>query len=1806
MAFQYVLPHTVTAQLDSLRRRVRRVAFLRGCGLFLTLSCGLLISIALTDFLLDLTVTSRLLAFLSFCFVEAVLAGVLLIRPFVIPLKDAEVATLAEERFPELGERVSSLVELSDPDIPESEKGSPLMRDLLEEETIQELARCDFNEAVSTRPAIRRLSYGVGTLSFLILSLLIFPSVSSLLLARLFKPWGNYESVSRLTFDIQGAEEFVARGDDIEIAARMAWRNGSDAPIPEPVELAWQSDNGNADMRTLRYDPDRNVFATVIPNVQDSLRFYVSSAGSRSRQFDITVLDRPEVLTAKLEITPPGYLGQPRESIDGVTGDIPVFEHSRLAFDLTFKHPVEEASINWLAAMVLPESELAGDQQIEPLDDDSAEETRRSAPYTNDLVAVDDLPATQLTVSEDRLSAHLEMPATIQGAFQFLLKESHGLTSNGEPHRQINIIRDQPPLLKLHGGHQDRARPTDVYGIRVSAADDVALEKLELHVTSREGLNEIIRAPQSLLGQETLEHEFRIDLADIAVASGDFLKLQIRAVDGRPTPAPNEVWSEIRYVAISDDASAQGTGDVLARQEQIRKELQDIRDQLRAAVEQSDQLRAEAQRSLNNDRQFAQQQAVQNLASDEENLAARLAALADRFSRHPLFANLSDDLWRMAADELDPVALKLADSPQQDLKDQITTIEENSTVVDLVEEKVSSIAAEFEKLADLEDDLLELNRIAQRAKQLVDDARQLEQFREEVLAQAPDATDTLDAETAQRQEELQQELAENQQLLTEEQSELVAALENLLQQRPELLQAARDHQLEKLADLAEQARHIAEPQELLAESLQQNAEQTQQAAAPLAERQQQISQQVDQLTAQTNAQQSRRLVTPIDPELARQIADELTKGNLTQAEELAKQAQQDLAELAKELSENAQLPADPKAAAAELAERQQALAEEIAATQSNATPNTTPKTDRSSAPAPSSSELRNLAARQAALQMAAAQLQTDRQSRDEQQAAVNEAAETLQKLIEAAKRERAEQAEAIGEAARQSDEAAAAMQQLAENILSEAQQREEALDELQRLRQEDGTDNEDLSDEELARRMQDLLNPPRPVPQETAQQARQLAGNQQELREQTETLDDEFSPEGEEPDDNEAAPNNQARAQAAEQLAEQEADLAEQAAGLPSEIGALERAEAVAELDEARQALENGELQAAAEAQRQAQTALENFARQADALSSSPSSSSPEPPGQQVAASGPTEPGSEPPPVDDQPANGQSPENSTPASQPAGDAPSPEQLAAQAQQLADLQQELQQAIAELGPPPAVTQSDSAQSDDPSPTPAAGSDSAAPSGQQQTQETLSELLAQQEALTNQAAQLAVQTAQQTGVDSEATQAASQAAQQSAQAESAARGGQFAQAASEATRAQQTASESAGALEETAPALAEQARQLADQQQQMAEAFEQLERSPGQRAAAQQAQQQQLAAEADQIAQALEELAGQLGAQPLDLQPQSEQATSAQQSAQRGQQSASQAAQSLQTGNQNQAAQSAQQAADALRQSAQQAAANAAPSSTESPVPGEFAAQIADAMRQLQAAQQQLAQAAAASGQAGQPTSQPASESGQPASASSDPGAAALDAATGEAAAAQPSSVESPPGSAESSQDQAAPGNTTQPSSDAPTPNTGASDGQTSERRSSGTPDSNGQPGSLPGSESAPQTQQRNGALAAAADALQQAAELLSDATQQLAADGSQSGDNQSGDNQGQSNQQPSSQQPGLGNSGTGAFVAGDTGGPLDTELKRRAMKNWGKLPGNLKTEILQSSQRKANGDYAKLIKLYFEELAKAGQSTESRE
>jgi len=102
----------------------------------------------------------------------------------------------------------------------------------------------------------------------------------------------------------------------------------------------------------------------------------------------------------------------------------------------------------------------------------------------------------------------------------------------------------------------------------------------------------------------------------------------------------------------------------------------------------------------------------------------------------------------------------------------------------------------------------------------------------------------------------------------------------------------------------------------------------------------------------------------------------------------------------------------------------------------------------------------------------------------------------------------------------------------------------------------------------------------------------------------------------------------------------------------------------------------------------------------------------------------------------------------------------------------------------------------------------------------------------------------------------------------------------------------------------------------------------------------------------------------------------------------------------------------------------------------------------------------------------------------------------------------------------------------------------------------------------------QNQQAQGSMSKAAQALQQAAQQL--AKQQQS-----------------SQQNPNSPSSELGTSAKGlpdlSLLSKDA-------QKKYAGKSWGELPGELKTELLMKAQEKYGEDYARIIKLYFEQLA----------
>jgi hypothetical protein len=70
-------------------------------------------------------------------------------------------------------------------------------------------------------------------------------------------------------------------------------------------------------------------------------------------------------------------------------------------------------------------------------------------------------------------------------------------------------------------------------------------------------------------------------------------------------------------------------------------------------------------------------------------------------------------------------------------------------------------------------------------------------------------------------------------------------------------------------------------------------------------------------------------------------------------------------------------------------------------------------------------------------------------------------------------------------------------------------------------------------------------------------------------------------------------------------------------------------------------------------------------------------------------------------------------------------------------------------------------------------------------------------------------------------------------------------------------------------------------------------------------------------------------------------------------------------------------------------------------------------------------------------------------------------------------------------------------------------------------------------------------------------------------------------------------------PGAEGGNTGSGVTGTSGdlNELNTALKKQSQRNWGQLPGQLKTEILQGANKRPRPEYEKQIKSYFEEITK---------
>jgi|GEM_PF-365204 len=880
--------------LNRCQRLIRVHALFRGFSETVCVLIAGLVFACLLDYLIGLPGLTRFGLLAGTVVITSLVGWKRLVRPALVNAPDEELGAAVDLQFPELQESLATLISLEQPTTTSSEAGSPLMRQRLQKHVQSQIGRVEPGALIKNSRTWKRCGLALVSVVAILIPLMLWPSGSQLLMQRFLMPFSNLAAASNLYFEVPDANRTVAINTDILFVAIPQWRTARPGRLPSEVTLEIQTASGERDTRPMTFDDAKSHFAATLPDIRDSLRYRVRGGGAATEWFTLQVADPPRILSAVLQETPPAYTGRPIEFFDGVVGDIPVFERSRIEINLQFQKPVRIARIEWKTWTPISTEPAA--RAIEGSQEDSVAnllpEEIAAAALAPAQSKVPEPPTAPAKLSADGMAAVFEFEALGGGQFAFHIEDDHGLANFTETSRRLIVTTDTPPDLTVSGISDGlEVRPDDTVPLNCKVVDDLGVGLLEIHFQKNTDATRIQPANPMDRGALSVAHDFLLDLEALELKAGDAVTFRVKAADERVEPGPQVVWKGPWTIRISDDAEPLGQKPLREADRKLVEALRGLEEQLQRDAGRSQELKDQSQQQWDKDTQ----EAVKALSEKEQTQGRELQSLAQQTAEHPLMQKQADKLKDLAQQIREKLPETLNEAAAGDRETAARTLQESTQQMNRLRDELHKATDEIEKLAQLEQELTELNRLALDAQQLAKDSQQLQQDRANGKP-----------EEGQSPEEHQQQLNEQEQKLGQEQRELTDDLSQLLQRKQELLQAAREAQLDKAAAIARDAEQLARQQQQLAEAVNEEAGETARDAQALADELQKSRDDAEQLGQQIQ-QEAQDVSRPDVPTLDEAIQD-LRQGNLASPQEGINKVQQQLDEAAKQLNP----PADQK------------------------------------------------------------------------------------------------------------------------------------------------------------------------------------------------------------------------------------------------------------------------------------------------------------------------------------------------------------------------------------------------------------------------------------------------------------------------------------------------------------------------------------------------------------------------------------------------------------------------------------------------------------------------------------------------------------------------------------------------------------------------------------------------------------------------------------------------------------------------------------------------------------------------------
>ncbi len=655
-------------------------------------------------------------------------------------LSDEQAARRVGELFPEVQDRLLNALQLQG-----QARDNALIAASLEQRAAQ-MGNISFAQGIDIQQQSRPLwKYAAVPVAALLALLAFYPSFLVQGTERIWHYRRAYSPPAPFQFVIKNPKLTAFRGEDFTLDVGVAG-----AALPAEVSIAFSEGERRLSKVAGRGDQFRYTFE----QPQGDVAFQLKGAGFNSPEYQLTVLERPNLRDFKVNITYPAYTGKAAETIAN-GGNLAVPEGS---------------TVRWEFATAA----------------------------TDELALVFQNPDETLTASgADAGNGTFVATRRVLRSQPYLLRLKNPASLNRDPiSYQLTAVPDLVPTLTLEAFPDTVTRRYLALG--GTARDDYGLTRLVLHydlkrANQKSGTRN--QKPLALPRESAGTYAYTWNLNPLNLQPGDRLEYYVEAWDNdgvhgpkaartRPAefrlPGQREMRQELNAQAQS---VASQMSQAAKQSEKLERELAKAQDKLKTKRDLSFQDRKQLENMLDQKNQMTQQ------LEQMQKLFEQLQQKQDQASpKSEELAKKAEELKKLMADLLDPETKKLYDKLQKLLEQQKQPDAEMQKLLQQLENKEDTLQKELDRALEVFKQMQLEQKVEETANKLDELAKDEEKLAEKTEQNDKENPDNKASNQDQKvdqkvkQEQLKQEQADNQ----KEFEDLKKELQDLKQMDKEL------------------------------------------------------------------------------------------------------------------------------------------------------------------------------------------------------------------------------------------------------------------------------------------------------------------------------------------------------------------------------------------------------------------------------------------------------------------------------------------------------------------------------------------------------------------------------------------------------------------------------------------------------------------------------------------------------------------------------------------------------------------------------------------------------------------------------------------------------------------------------------------------------------------------------------------------------------------------------------------------------------------------------------------------------------